>query len=228
MLKPADDIRANWRRAHLDLANKIPVRVPIRYGRKSKKSKPEIWTMVFSNRMARKKGFGYVVPFQKRINNKDELLCEAIALSAAEGMNGAFVCGWGVLAYLLNDSTIDANPKDEFVRLFRRQKGNTKFDIKDYKVDRERSCISKSLGLDIDWVTLVSANDKDKMDEFHFLLATATKPEQTIPRFSEIARTIKADTERKYFINNLTNGIITYDDFKIAHVLTNPKSSPRT
>ena len=210
-----DDIRAKWRRAHLDLENKIPVRVPIRYGRKSNSN---IMTMVFSNRMAKNKGFGYVVPFNTRINSRDELLCEAIALSAAEGMKGNYVCSWGVLAYLLNDSIVDVNQKKEFVKLFRQRK-NMKFNIREYKVYKERSCVSKSLKLDIDWVTPVSENDKHKIDEFHFLLATATKPDKNIPTYNEIAQTIKTDTKRKYFINNLTNGIITHDDFEIAKLL---------
>lgn len=216
--KPGDDIRASWRTAHLDLDNKIPVMVPIRYGRESKKSRPNITTMVFSNRMARKMGFGFVVPFKRVISNKDELLCEAIALSAAEGMKGNFVCSWGVLAYLLNDSIINVNQKNEIVTFFRQRK-NAKFDISEYKVGKERSCISKSLKLDINWVAPVSRNDKQRIDEFHFLLATATKPDNKIPTHTEIAQTIKGDIQRKYFINNLINGIITHDDFEIAKLL---------
>jgi hypothetical protein len=213
--KQGDDIRANWRNTHLDLDNKIPVKVPIRYGRKSHSN---IMTMVFSNRMKRKSGFGYVVPFKRKISNKDELLCEATALSAAEGMKGNFVCSWGVLAYLLNDTIIDANQKREIVTLFRQRK-NAKFDISEYRVGKERSCISKSLKLAIDWVAPVSGNDKQQIDEFHILLATATKPDNKVPSYQEIAQTIKADTQRKYFINNLINGIITHDDFEIANLL---------
>lgn len=213
--KQGDDIRASWRTAHLYLNNKIPVKVPIRYGRKSRSN---IMTMVFSNRMARKTGFGYVVPFKRTINNKHELLCEAMALSAAEGMKGNFVCSWGVLAYLLNDSIIDVNKKKEIVTLFRQRK-NANFDVSEYKVGKERSCISKSLKLDINWVAPVSGNDKQQIDEFHFLLATAIKPDNKLPSHKEMAQTIKADIQRKYFINNLINGIITHDDFEIAKLL---------
>jgi len=213
--KQGDDIRVNWRNAHLDLNNKIPVKVPIRYGRKSLSN---IMTMVFSNRMARKTGFGYVVPFKKKIKNKDELICEALALSAAEGMKGKFVCSWGALAYLLNDSIIDVDKKKEIITFFRQRK-NANIDISEYKVGRERSCISKSLKLDINWVVPISGNDKQKIDELHFLLATATKPDYKIPSLKEIAKTIKADNQRKYFINNLINGIITHDDFEIAKLI---------
>jgi len=210
-----DDIRANWRNSHLDITKKIPVKVPIRYGRKSKS---DIMTMVFSNRMARKTGFGYVIPFNKTISCKDELLCEAIALSAAEGMKGNFVCSWGVLSYLINDAKIDDSQKKEIVKLFRQRK-NAQFDINEYKVGKERSCISKSLKLDINWVAPVSGNDQQEIDKFHFLLATATKPDNKLPTYQEVAQTIKADKQRKYFINNLMSGIITHDDFEIAKLL---------
>src|SRR3990172_3402096 len=97
-----DNIRLNWRNCHLDIESKIPVRVPIRYGRKSASG---IMTMVFSNRMAKRSGFGYVIPLKRKINNRDELLSECTALSTAEGMKGNFIASWGgVLAYLLNDS----------------------------------------------------------------------------------------------------------------------------
>lgn len=215
LCKQGDNIRSNWRNAHLDVKNKIPIKLPIRYGRKSSSN---IMSMVFSNRMAKKTGFGYVVPFKKKINNKDELLCEALALSAAEGMKGNFVCPWGVLTYLLNDSIIGNDKKREIIRLFR-QRINTRFSINDYKVGRERSCITKSLKLDINWVVPISRNDKQKIDEFHFFLATPTKPMNNIPSLNEIAQTIKVDNQRKYFINNLINGIITYDDFEIAKLL---------
>jgi len=56
------------------------------------------------------------------------------------------------------------------------------------------------------------------MDEFHLLLATATKPMDRIPKIEEIANTIKAD-KRKYFVNNVTHGIVTHDDFEIARYI---------
>lgn len=213
--KEGDNIRLNWRNAHLDIKNNIPVTLPIRYGRKSSL---DIMTMVFSNRMAKKKGFGYIVPFKKKINNQKELLCEIIALSAAEGMAGNIVSSWCVLTYLINDSIIKPESKKEIVKLFRQRK-NDGVNIQDYKVDRERSCITKSLKLNIDWVVPISESDKPKIDKFSFLLATATQPMKTIPSYKDIAQTIKSDNKRYYFINNLINGIITYNDFEIAKLL---------
>jgi hypothetical protein len=210
-----DDIRLNWRNAHLDFNNKIPVKVPIRYGRIPES---EIATMVFSNRMKNRKGFGFVVPFKKKINNQDELLWEALALSAAEGMKGNFVCTWGVLAYLLNTGTIPDNLKKEIISLFRKRK-NIQFNIEDYKVTGERSCLTRSLKLDIDWIEAVIPEDKEKLNNFHFLLATATMPKKPISTKEEIAETIKTDNKRRYFINNLTSGIITSEDFEISNLI---------
>jgi len=214
--KEGDGIRLNWRNAYLDMENKIPIKVPIRYGRESSSG---IMTMVFSNRMAKRNGFGYVVPFKKKINNQDELLSGCIALSRAEGMDGNFVASWGgILAYLLNDTIIEPSVKKEIIKLFKKQK-KKKVDISEYKVGRERSCVTKSLKLNIDWVTPVLDSDKSKIKEFHFLLATPTKPMNKIPTYEEIAKTIRSDKKRKYFINNLTHGIITHDDFEIAKCL---------
>ena len=222
LCKEDDNIRLDWRNSHLDIENKIPVRVPIRYGRKSN---AKIMTMVFSNRMARRFGVGYAVPFKNIINNLDELLSECRALSKAEGLKEDFLTNWGVLAYLLNDSIIEAQAKDEIVKLFRDQKNEYQqlvkkhFDIRDYKVGRERSCVTKSLKLDINWVTPILSNDKGKLDRLHFLLATPTKPMNKIPSCEEIAETVRADLKRNYFINNLKNGIITHDDFNILKYL---------
>lgn len=212
--KVGDDIRLNWRNSHLDNKNKIPVKVPIRYGRESTEG---IMTMIFSNRMSKKSGFAYVVPLKSTINNQDELLCECVALSQAEGMNKNLVAPWGAIAYLLNDSTIEASVKKEIIKLFR-QKKNDDVDTHEFRIGKERTCITKSLRLNINWVAPILSSDKAKIDEFHFLLATPTKPRplDSIPTYDRIAETIKSDTTRKYFMNNLSHGIITYDDFEIA------------
>ena len=209
-----DNIRLHWRNSHLEINNKIPVKLPIRYGRKSSSN---IISMVFSNRMQNKKGFGYVVPFKNKINNLDELLCETVALSTAEGLKGKFVAKWGVLTYMFNDLIINEKKK-EIVKFFKKRK-NSDFDITEYKTGRERSCITKSLKLDIGWIEPIVSKNKNELDRFHFLLAIATKPVNPIPSLKEIAESIKADNKRKYFLNNLINGIITYDDFEISKFL---------
>ena len=216
--EPSDNIRKRWREAHLDLKNALYVKVPIRYGRLSGKDK-KIPTMVFSNEMESRKGFGYVIPFKKNINNKDELLCETISLSTAEGMNGNLVQNWGVLAYLFNKKIIKDNFQEE-IRSFFLTRKNSSYNIEDYKVSKEeKSCISDSLELDIEWIEPVLPSDSKKLDKFHFLLATSTKPDLKKPPIEKIAELITLDSERRYFLNNLINGIITSEDYEIARLL---------
>lgn len=207
-----DNIRLKWRDSKLDLKNKIPVKIPIRYGRISKSGIP---TMVYSNRMRNKVGFGYVVPFKSKINNLDELTEESVALSVAEGMKGNFVQTWGVLSYLLNEEKVDNNLKKEVIHFFKKQR-NMEFDIDEYKVSREKSCLTKDLKLNINWLQPIDNADKERLNNFDFLLATATKPTNRLLTYDELAKGIQQDTERKYFINNLRNGIITQEDFEIS------------
>lgn len=173
--------------------------------------------MIYSNRMKNRPGFGYIVPFQKIINTVEELIQESIALSVAEGMKGNFVRPWGVLTYLFNDNKIDSNMKKEIIKFFRKRK-NMEFNIDDYKVAKEKSCITKSLKLNINWPQSIITNDNEKLNQFDFLMATATKPEPNnrLLTFEDIAQGVKADNERKYFINNLGNGIISHEDFEIS------------
>jgi|JI8StandDraft_1071087.scaffolds.fasta_scaffold138864_2 hypothetical protein len=206
-----DNIRLDWRNSSLDMNNKIPIRIPIRYGRISKSG---IVTMVYSNRMKNKMGFAYVVPFKNRINNIDELAKELEGLSIAEGMNGSFVSEWGILSYLINGN-IMVNIKNEIIRFFIKRK-NLEFIIDDYKVYKEKSCITKSLKLNIDWLKPIDCKDNDRLNQFDFLFGIATKPTNRLLNYDEIAIGIKNDLERKYFINNIMNGIITQEDFKIS------------
>jgi len=213
--KKDDNIRLNWRNSSLDFKNRIPIKIPIRYGRISQSGIP---TMVYSNRMKNKLGFGYVIPLKKRINNVEELTCSSIGLSIAEGMKGNFVRNWGVLTYLLNEKKIEALHKKEIIKFFNKRK-NSKFDISEYMVKPEKSCITKSLKLNIDWVAPILESDIKKLNKFDFLMATATKPENRLLVYKEIADKIKLDRDRKYFINNLSNGIITSEDFDISKLL---------
>lgn len=213
--REGDNIRLNWRNSNLDIENKIPVKVPIRYGRISEKS--GIPTMIYSNRMKNKPGFGYVVPFHKIINNYEELIQETVALSVAEGMKGNFVRSWGVLSYLFNDNKIDSNLKKEIIKIFRKRI-NMNFNIKDYKVSNEKSCITKSLKLDINWLQSIDPHDSEKLNQFDFLIATVTRPQPNnrLLTMEDIANGVKFDKDRKYFINNIVNGIITQEDFEIS------------
>ncbi|GJM17606.1 MAG: hypothetical protein DHS20C13_29330 [Thermodesulfobacteriota bacterium] len=214
-----DDIRLNWRNSYLDLDNKIHVKVPIRYGRISNS---EIPTMVFSNYMKTKLGFGYLVPFKNKIHSEDQLISHTVALSVAEGMRGNFVTSWGVLVYLFNNNKISNEDKKEIVRFFRKRK-NRSFEIKDYKTKGERSCLTKSMKLDINWIEPIAKSDQEELETFDVIFATATKPNPIRPTTKILAEKIWEDTDRMYFLNNLANGIITQDDFEISSQLKRKK-----
>ena len=119
---------------------------------------------------------------------------------------------------MLNDLLIDADQKKEIVSAFRQRK-NAEFDVLDHKVGRERSCVTSSLKLNINWVAPILEGDRSKLNELHFLLATTTKPLERLPSPKEIAEMIKSDTDREYFLNNLRIGIITREDFEISKFL---------
>jgi hypothetical protein len=210
-----DNIRLNWRNTRLSLADKIAVKIPIRYGRLSGSKNSKVPTMIFSNKMQNKLGIGYVVPFKSVINNYDQLLCEAMELSVAEGMMGNFVKDWGVLAYLVNENKINKETKKEIIKLFKQRK-NQQFIPKEYKVGREKSCVTSSLKLDINWPQALIPSDQIKLNQFDFVLGTATNPKNEVVTIDTIAKKIAADKDRRYFLNNISNGIITYEDFDIA------------
>ncbi|WP_430965263.1 hypothetical protein [Spongiimicrobium sp. 2-473A-2-J] len=216
-----DDIRRSWREEHLDLDNKIPIKVPIRYGRLSRSG---IATMVYSNRMKNKLGFAYLIPLKHKINNTEALIEETQALSVAEGMKGDFTRAWGVLTYLMNEERINPDFKKKIIRVFRQRK-NAELDINQYKVGREKSCITKSLKLNIDWVKPIRSKDLKKLEQFDFLMATATKPKNRLLTFKEIANGIESDLGREYFINNIKNGIVTQEDFIIAKQMEKPANN---
>ena len=212
--KKGDDIRRHWREEHLDLKNKIQIKIPIRYGRISESG---IATMVFSNRMKNKPGLAYLIPFKQKINDIESLIKEGQALSIAEGMKGEFTRSWGALTYLLNEERISDEMKKIIIKVFRQRK--KLLDIKDYKVGREKSSVTKSLKLNIDWIKPLCSRDKEKVMQFDFLMATATKPKNRLLSFEEIAKGVELDFDREYFLNNIKNGIITQEDFMIAKQL---------
>lgn len=209
-----DNIRLNWRNSRLALDHKIAVKVPIRYGRISNSRIP---TMVFSNKMKSKLGFGWVIPFKSVIDNYHQLLCEAMALSAAEGMKGNFVTDWGALTYLINEGTINADTKREIIKLFRQRKNRT-FHPTEFRVGREKSSVTLPLKLNISWLQTLVPSDQTKLNQFDLLLATATKP-KGVATLNDVATGIRNDNDRRYFLNNISNGIITYEDFEIAKQL---------
>lgn len=209
-----DNIRLNWRENNLDMDNIIPVKLPIRYGRVSQSN---IATTVFSNEMKNNLGCGYVIPFKETIENEDELRKQVVALSAAEGLKGNMVRKWGVLSYYFTDE--DKHVENDVVIKYFKKNKNMDFNYQDFKIGNEKIVVYPSLKLNIDSIVTVNENDESKLYNLDFLLATVTKPNIKINETKRLASLVKGDTKRQYYINNISNGIITGEDFEISKLL---------
>lgn len=230
-LDKGDNLRNNWRVNSLDLQGKILVKLPIRYGRYSNGN---IYTMVFSLNCEKnnKLGTGYIIPFkQNTIKHLDILVSEARKMSEAEGMKKKLIGGnqniWGSMAILINKEKIENNLAKEILKkwstVFKADGGGQ--DNLDYRVGREKLSITKNGELQIQWPRAVRPQDNVKVDEFDFLLATSPKPKYEAPgkikypSATEIAKSVKHDTNRHYFLNNFMNNITTFQDNMILNLL---------
>lgn len=217
-----DDIRKTWRANHLLTEQKIMVKVPIRYGRYSAKSR--IYTMTFSKAVTQKKlGTAYFVPFRnENLLNTEQLHQEAIALSAAEGMNNNFVANWGaVLGVAINEQKIDKKSKVVLTNFWRdKLSANNNFHHETFKINKsESSCIKANGILNFKWIRPVDSRQQKSLDSYDFFMATATKPTD-YPSLKTLAENVKNDKTRYYFIENYKNGITTFQDIPILNQLS--------
>ncbi len=215
-LSNQDNIRKDWRNNNLDEKSKIMVKLPIRYGRYSSGC---IYTMIFSNNCQRYKrlGTGYIFPFRSNpIKDIGALLSEAKAMSKAEGMNGSLENDWGKVNILFNPDKINPKIKGQILLEWRKQSGIKKRSWENYKLGREKPCVNANSELNIKWPSPLDNREAQGLSKLDCLIATATKPEHktktTYPSDSEVAQTVKNDTSRFYFINNIKHGVNTFQD----------------
>jgi hypothetical protein len=216
-----DQIRLSWRTEHLEMENKIPVNVPIRYGRKSQRS--GVYTMTFSNSCP-VQGSAFFVPFKTMINSFEFLNEKAVALSMAEGMRGNLIGGrqdvWSVVGMLFNPK-IDKEIQNEILEQWEGVLINEfTFNPDLFKVGNESTCINKNGILNFAWPTTVTELDAARFNEFDFLLATATKPTD-YPDNETLFNNVKDDIARCYFRSNNRAGITTFQDSDILTRLEN-------
>ncbi len=225
-------IRRDWRNSRLDIASSIGVKAPIRYGRLS--SRDNIYTMVFSNSCRNKNlGSAFAVPFcNNSITSLSQLMTEASALATAEGMSRTFISSngqgqpWCVLGILFNKKKIAQTDRAELSNWWQRELSKdtdySRFHIDNFKLGSEKPCILPDGLLNIPWMTPINSKDKKRLDEFDFLLATATLPTgNRYPSVEKLFNAVKADNDRKYFRNNFAKGITTFQDERINKKLAN-------
>jgi hypothetical protein len=220
--------RVKWRSKFLDMDRVIPVRAPIRYGRKSRHGS---YTMVFApgSPMGRAK----VVACRRHATSIVDILSQAKALWLAERPAEArpvpgqlHSASWGCVAMLLQpNGNIPSDVLDGWARQvgqeFSGPSRERNYDSTAYSV-KGRAAIDKRGLLQIPWPHC-STTDAT-LDGFDVLLATATKPTpdpatDDFPTVVDIATAWNARGDASYFHSNRKNGFHTFQDEEIAGLL---------
>ena len=160
-----------------------------------------------------KLGTGFLIPFQNDEVTIYNFEKEAIELSYAEGMNGKVVAGtkdaWAVIGVILNKN-IDDTEELLITKYWNDKLHKERYlDRNDFKLGSESTPLEHTGIMNIAWPTAVDPNYQERIDKFGSILATVTKPTD-YPDNSIFLDSVKLDLSRKYFLNNLANGITTY------------------
>ena len=212
-------IRNEWRSLYLnDISTKTPVKLKIRYGRKSQ-SRQNTYSMIFSNHPTTEYGQAYILGFKEIIKNFRILKDQAIALAKAEGLwkdKPSLNNSWGTVGLLINPSIDDKDKvsadiiKKKWAELYQNYTGI--FNSSNYCIDNEQPVIDKDGFLKIDWT--------EEMNDYDFLIATPVIPNVKKALTSkEIADVMKANNYCEYFDNNIANDIRTFQDDEIREIL---------
>jgi len=182
--------------------------------------------MVFSRdcQKDKKLGTGYIFSFRlKPIKGIKALLTKAKAMSKAEGMDGDLENDWGKIAILFNPDKINPKIKKQILLEWNKNKqsGIKKGSWKNYKLGEEEPCVNSHSELNIEWPYPLDNQRAQVLSELDFLIAAVTKPKHktktTYPTDYEVAETVKNDTSRFYFCNNIKHGITTFQDNAIIN-----------
>lgn len=213
--------RIKWRNLCLNVEQKIPVSVPIRYGRKSSTRK-NTYTMIFSNHPSTQLGQAFIMPLKEDIKNYSILEKNAFAMAKAEGIwketekIPILNKNWGTVGLLINP-LIDFKDKvnadlirNKWQQLYQTYKDA--FTPLNYNVNADDPPVINQNGLlQLPWT--------DQMNDFDFLLATPTVPyPHRILSASEIAEKMNETDYWSYFTNNVDHGITTFQDEEILEL----------
>lgn len=190
-------IRSEWRE-NLEMENKTPIQVPIRYGRKSA-SKKCTYTMVFSNSV-KTLGTAYLIPFKMNTNNFEKIKEQALQLSIAEGIStetypNRLKSTWGAVAIYFNGSKNCNELKKKWSNEFQN------FNNADYRIGEEIPSINSEGQLNF---------EINLPDDIDYVFATPVKPELAeYPTIEKIAEAILESKPRydTYATENYKNGI---------------------
>jgi hypothetical protein len=231
LLWRSESYREQWRAGRLTL-KRIPVRAPVRYGRRSRS---DTFTMVFAPGCPL--GQAVVATCQRLIGSVDELRTEAKELWIAERPAGSTAqrnrehsADWGCVVLLANPATQGLagilNAWAVRVAHEKDSSGHPTYDPAQYSVAGVSSITSAGL-LNVPWPTLV---DRDGLlEDCDLLLATATRPTPLAPAgdFPDAVTIASAwntagahANNAEYFKMNIGHGIKTFQDDDIQSALT--------
>lgn len=206
--------RVDWRNESLNLGNQILVKVPIRYGRISKERK-NTFSMVFSYECKNADLLGNAIfaPFKKNPLDYENLEVEMGEIIKSEQKRKVLKNSynnwlWGTLGILINPKS---KKFDEISFLLSKWKDkySEKFSYYDYKIGEEPTIINKSGVFQFHW--------PENLDDFDFIIATATKPEsEKYPGHQEIIDKMLTSGYTEYYLKNIQNGITTFQDEQIS------------
>lgn len=195
------DGREAWRKTQLNVADKVSVKAPFYYGRKSC-SRGNIFTMVFGT--GEPSARGVLVPCAKEFEKIDGLIEEAKFLWKAEDPKAKSGCihkPWGCVGALFRPKLANSDWMEGWTDHFRKVK------------DRCVSVVDSDGKLSIPWPNTMDGQPAD----IDVILATATKPDAEQPTAQAIADALISQCNRNecYFFNNVRCGIRTSDDSEI-------------
>lgn len=214
-----DEFRMNWRNNDLDMASeKRNIPAPIRYGRVSS-SRSCTFTMVFSKACDNDKMMGQAIfiPFRTNPINLEQLGRQAINLKKAEQpknkIDEHYNWKWGCVGILINPNIQDNPDKNQQADLLISHWKNSysNFNPNSYRIRDEGDIIDENGVFQFSW--------PDALNDFDFMIATATIPEFSYPLVSNIADRMNVNGYSEYFKTNLEKGITTFQDEEISSLL---------
>lgn len=213
--------RKALRKSYLAMQYAVDVPAPIRYGRLSEKRNTV--TMVFSKSCTTPDtiGQGKLVPFNAPIKNNKEFDAVTKAIIKAEHKKepgfSRFNWGWGCLAVLINPNASSQTKK--LIKKYWSSRFGSGFNPNDYRVGKEKSVVSASGILNMEW--------QGRYGDLDFIIVTATKPNlNPIPSEDELSKLFSLDDE--YFQANYRVGILTYQDNKVLNWMDKRNKSRST
>lgn len=197
-----DRHRDLWRRSRLCISEKVHVRAPICYGRRSQRNWGNTFTMTLS--ADDPPGQATLVPCTAIIENIAGLIAEAEALWSAEHSNasqGSIGASWGCVGVLFRDESVHPDWSAAWAEHFH-SKTSPVSPVDDRGI------------LHIPWPLTASEARRVDVD---VVLATATKAEDQRPSAADIADAWlgQHNGHERYFFENVSHGIRTPDDVLI-------------